>query len=419
MHDPAPEQQPLGASREGALRAIDRLASFRLTYAAIFLFLILYVFTVKGVEAVLDRHFRIRVAEAVRVDPREGPITAQIESRLDRSVDGSRWVRVGGVQVTAFVLGADGRTPLYVGGHGLAREVGIDPIGGFERADRLLPASTAVVTSVPHNSLLANAILVAYAAMLIQSLFLWSRTQARREEARLRSAIEARDATAMRAGRIEGELEQVRRQLLEAVPEREGHAQEIRSLEQERARLRAQLESVTQRERELRSVGAQRLEEEHQALEELLDEALVDLEHKDEEIRNLQSRLKKASRPAPTSSRSREATQLGRRLRTLYKNLEIDDRAIQDLVALGDETMKLKAEESLKRLSEETESALVRRKVGGLPPHLSIFELGFGGKGRIYYTGGRQRRHRILTVGAKNTQKQDLDYLSRLPRENT
>jgi hypothetical protein len=43
--------------------------------------------------------------------------------------------------------------------------------------------------------------------------------------------------------------------------------------------------------------------------------------------------------------------------------------------------------------------------------------LGFAGKGRIYYTVGRQRRFRVLAVGAKNSQKTDLEYLSRLPRE--
>ena len=69
------------------------------------------------------------------------------------------------------------------------------------------------------------------------------------------------------------------------------------------------------------------------------------------------------------------------------------------------------------RLSDDSDHAAVRRKVGGLPPHLSIFELGFAGKGRIYFTQGRQRRFRVLSVGAKNTQKTDLEYLSRLPRE--
>ena len=65
--------------------------------------------------------------------------------------------------------------------------------------------------------------------------------------------------------------------------------------------------------------------------------------------------------------------------------------------------------------TDEPDTAAVRRKVGGLPPHLSIFELGFAGKGRIYYTKGEVRRFRVLAVGAKNSQKADLEYLSRLP----
>ena len=84
---------------------------------------------------------------------------------------------------------------------------------------------------------------------------------------------------------------------------------------------------------------------------------------------------------------------------------------------LKDETLKLRAEEMLKRLSDDADHTAVRRKVGGLPPHLSIFELGFAGGGRIYYTKGRVRRHRVLSLGDKASQKRDLEYLSRLPKE--
>jgi hypothetical protein len=41
--------------------------------------------------------------------------------------------------------------------------------------------------------------------------------------------------------------------------------------------------------------------------------------------------------------------------------------------------------------------------------------MGFAGKGRIYYTRGAGTNFRVLAVGAKNTQKVDLEYLSRLP----
>ena len=98
----------------------------------------------------------------------------------------------------------------------------------------------------------------------------------------------------------------------------------------------------------------------------------------------------------------------------LYKNVEVDDRAVSDLAALGDATLRLRAEEGIKRLSDESEHAAVRRKVGGLPPQLAIFELGFAGKGRIYYTKGRQHRFRILAIGGKASQKADMEYLSRL-----
>ena len=171
---------------------------------------------------------------------------------------------------------------------------------------------------------------------------------------------------------------------------------------------------MEQREEALRSrtATARELGEERQALEELLEEATRDLSQKDEEIRRLQKQVRRTSR-----GNSKEAELLARRLRTLYKNLEVDDHAIQGILALGDESLKLRAEEALKKLSDEPESAGVRRKVGGLPPHLTIFEQGFAGKGRIYTTQGRTRRFRVLAVGAKNTQRTDLEYLSRLPRE--
>ncbi|MCP5040016.1 MAG: hypothetical protein GY944_03235, partial [bacterium] len=49
-----------------------------------------------------------------------------------------------------------------------------------------------------------------------------------------------------------------------------------------------------------------------------------------------------------------------------------------------------------------------------LPPHLTIFEMGFAGKGRLYYTKGSQRRLRVLNVGAKNTQNAAIEYLRKL-----
>jgi predicted nuclease with TOPRIM domain len=317
--------------------------------------------------------------------------------------------------VLPLVLGADGLTVLFAGD----RPVLLPPLAGDDAEASLLPATVDVDVTVPLSSVAANAILVVYAGLLVTILFLYTRTLTRREEIRLGEVMAARDAIAGRASEIETELETVRDRLARIEPEQEVSAEEIRALEEERARLIEMLADLERREEGLRARSSriQGLEEERRTLEEFLDEAVRELGQKDDEIRSLERRIKKARRSSAVRESAREVETLARRLRTLYKNLEFDERAVADLVRYRDEAMKLKAEEVLKRLSDEAANVAVRRKVGGLPPHLSIFELGFAGKGRVYYTKGRHRRHRVLAMGAKNTQKTDLEYLSRLSKE--
>ncbi len=397
--------------------SLDRASSFRVMYVAIFTFVLLYVFTVQGAEGFLHRHFNDVIAEAVAVDPAEGSVVVQIRERLHQATQQSPWARVGDVRVAVLVLGADGSF-ISAGGRALPPPTPRTDEAVLSEAERVLPVTAALSVSVPHNALLANAVLVFYGVLLVTGLFFYNRVLARREAKRMAEAVALRDAAAERARSIDREIASVRQRLMTLEPAEHEHADEIRALRAEREALQQKLGALIEREDELRGRAAQAIEldQERQALEELLDEAQRDLNNKDDEIQQLQRRLKRASKEAGEAVRSRQVESLTRRLRTLYKNVEIDDRALQDLVGLRDEIMKLRAEESIQRLSAEAENAGVRRKVGGLPPHLSIFELGFAGKGRIYYSRGRQRRFRVLTIGAKNTQKTDLEYLSRLAR---
>ena len=108
------------AGPEGDRRApgtgLERLASLRFTYFAIALFMLAYLASIDGVERSLLASFRTGVERATRVNPADGPIVTQIQNRVSDLVSESRWVRWGGVRVNATVLGADGVTPLYVGG---------------------------------------------------------------------------------------------------------------------------------------------------------------------------------------------------------------------------------------------------------------------------------------------------------------
>jgi predicted nucleic acid-binding Zn-ribbon protein len=391
--------------------ALERLASFRFAYLAIFVFLVAYVFSLRGLERGLTRHFARAVAEAAAVDAKRGPVAAQVDARVHALLERSPWIRLGQVRVQPIVIAADGRTLLYAGDGGLPS---LPPSAGDGAA--LLPAFTDVQVAIPYNSLLANAVLIAYAGLLVATLALHTRRLARRELAALRALTAARDEVASRAAGIERELAGVRTRLASALPESEAQQREIASLAEEREALYARLGELEAREDTLRRTGARagELEDERRALEQLLDEASRDLEAKDGEIAELRAQVKQAAKSAARSAKDAES--LGRRFAALYKELEVDERALRDVADLGDESLRLRAEEALKKLSDEPENALVRRKVGGLPPHLAIFELGFAGKGRIYYTKGAARRFRILAVGAKNTQNADLDYLSKLPK---
>jgi len=421
MANSLPQKGSFFPRASGDAGEVDRAGSFRVIYAAIFAFAVLYVFTVEAAGFLLQDHFEEVVAEAVDLDPTAAYATGisnEIRRGIREGVTRSAWIRVGRVRVLAFVYGADGvlihPAPAILPGvyDAATRE-----------ASRVLPASFEVSVSVPHNSLLAVSILLFYAATLLWALYLYTRALARQEERRLESAETARQEAAARAERISEELEAARRKAGEVDPAETPHAEEIRRLRAERLALQDKLGVLARREEELSAKAARSLEldDELHALEELLDESLRDLDQKNTEIEGLRSRVQTAEKQAPGGARGtragREAEQLERRLRTLYKNLEIDDRALADLVALRDQTMQLKAEEALKRLSDEAENAAVRRKVGGLPPGLPCFEMGFAGKGRLYYTHGRARRFRLLCVGAKNTQKPDLEYLSKVVKE--
>jgi hypothetical protein len=403
----SPDAASLPRGGADRLRPLERLASFRFAYLAIFAFLVAYVFTVQGLEELLRRHYQAGVEAAARVDPADGPVAQQVAARVGALLQGSPWIRYGDVRVRPLVLAADGHTLLYAGGYSSVANPNDTSAGP------LLPAIVDVDVSLPHNTVLANSVLLAYAALLISTLVVYTRRLAAREQLELDALAATRDALVERAGAIESELGEVRSRLAEVEPESELQAEEIGSLQRERAELHARLSRLEVREAELRSgtAHAQKLEEERRALEELLEEATRDLDSKESELSQLRSQTRRASKRA-----ARDEELIARRLRTLYKNLEVDDRAVTNLVELGDESSRLRAEEAIKRLCDEADTAMVRRKVGGLPPHLSIFELGFADKGRIYYCAGRTRRFRVLAIGAKNSQKTDLEYLSRLPK---
>jgi DNA repair exonuclease SbcCD ATPase subunit len=382
-----------------------------------------YFMSIGLLEAGLDQEFQARVDRAIIVTNFERPLIQQMKDQIDDAVRDSKWVRIGGLRVTTLVLAQDGYTWLYVDGHGgKVSPAGLAPIDMIAEWMDYLPATAEVTVTLPHNALLSNAVLVMFTLILLQVVYLANRRQTGHESERMNEALAIRERAARRTEEIESELAETRSRLSEIEPIEREHSDEIDALQTEREALQLVLSNLATREEALRGRAERALDlaQEVRALEDLLEEATGDLESKDGEIGRLEQSLKKAARfsDKAANSRTKAAEAIARRFRTLYKSLEVDDRAIDDITSLGDESLRLKAEESVKRLAEEADNVSVRRKVGGLPSYVQVYELGFAGKGRIYYTRGKTRRFRILLVGAKNTQPTDLEYLSRLPKSD-
>jgi hypothetical protein len=88
------------------------------------------------------------------------------------------------------------------------------------------------------------------------------------------------------------------------------------------------------------------------------------------------------------------------------------ERAVEGFNSLTDE-FQLKAEELIHRINEDDSTVSVKRKVFGKGGKMNVLEVDFSYSGRIYYQKDSQAKTRILAIGTKTTQDQDLAYLER------
>ena len=99
-----------------------------------------------------------------------------------------------------------------------------------------------------------------------------------------------------------------------------------------------------------------------------------------------------------------------KRFKTLYKNISIDKKAIIGFLDLT-EDMKIKSEEIIHKLNENPKIVPIKRKVFSKKSRATVQEVIFAYNGRLYFRASKNSRIEILTIGTKNTQTRDLEYL--------
>lgn len=252
----------------------------------------------------------------------------------------------------------------------------------------------SVTVKVDHSTPLANTILAIYISISFLSVSVYyGRFLRRSKKIESEKNKEIRELTAMQNDNSE--------RLATLLRTRQGFEEKYEVLSRELAT-----------EKEKANRNEEDLIDEIEELESKIRETELKQQEKQEEIDLLKERLTELGQnvKARHKKRSRNAGAVEKRFKTLYKNVAMHKRSLKGFMDLGGE-MKIKCEEIIHQLNADPEKVLVKRKVFHKKSRETVFEVIFAYRGRLYYRIIQGNTIEILSVGTKNTQAKDLEFL--------
>ncbi len=193
------------------------------------------------------------------------------------------------------------------------------------------------------------------------------------------------------------------------------HTEKLKSLGQDRKKLISEAKKIKNQmedEKEKASKNEDEMIREIVFLEKEIEANLALRIKQQEEIDSLKEKTNRYTKSLQKKSRQKTKNYLSikKRFDTIYKNLSINERAINGFIGLTDD-MKIKVEEIIHQLNENPKLVLIKRKVFGKKGHETVLEVIFAYKGRLYYRKTKDNKIEVLVIGTKNTQAKDLEFL--------
>jgi hypothetical protein len=254
-----------------------------------------------------------------------------------------------------------------------------------------------LTVQIPRSSFLANSILIFYMVVFTFLLY-WAYRSTVKEAMRLelsnRQALEIANKNLINA----------RQRLQEVVTRERGYQQEI-------GKLKEDLDLASSKVRETEDEALSEMEQLEKSLHEsvaLKEELELEVLRLGEELETIES----AQKTLP-KKRLKQIDTTAKRFKTLYKNLDIQQRAIEGFLNL-DSNLQLRAEELIHNMNDDSSKLTVKRKLFSKKGAAPSFECEFGYKGRIYWRPGPGTKTQILAIGTKNSQTKDLAYIESL-----
>ena len=195
------------------------------------------------------------------------------------------------------------------------------------------------------------------------------------------------------------------------------HQQILEDLKKERQGLFENIKSLNakyQKDKKKLKINEEELFDEIISLEEQLNSFIELKQKKEEEIDELKSQIKNYERRKSSKKIRNEFDFISRRFVALYKNIQINRKAVTGLLNLSEE-QQIKAEECIFLLDSNPEKVTIKRKVfSGKKHKTACLEVLFAYNGRLYFRKNENNNIEILTIGTKNTQTKDMKFLHSL-----
>lgn len=376
--------------------------SFKIFFIAILLPPLLYIFSVQAIEKYLKASFFKKIEEVYIGDTKplfDGTIRIEeaVSDNIRGLIRGNSLFDFWGVTINILVT-SEGKI-LYP-----KEYMEKDPVHENEDFMQRARDNFEVLNSrldlkvdltLPHNTMLSNTILFIYLIMtggLLYAYFLTVNKRAKSDES-------IRDQEIKRLHDAEGE-----------------NLKKLVMLEKEREGLSAKIEMIRSDlsdEKKRASLNEDEMINEIMALEEKLEKNAEISNFQQKEILDLHEKLSQYEKRVEGKKKRKGEELVVKRFKALYKQIDLTDRALDGFIDLTDE-MKIKAEEIIHHLNNDTTQVMVKRKVFNRKSDLTFFEVVFAYKGRLYFQKKKEGKVEILVIGTKNTQTKDLEYLDSL-----
>ena len=383
--------------------------SFSILFLCVFLPPVLYVFSIKGLETIIQKKWTAALETRLISDPEmllRGFVKIQDELKENiRDFLSTRHILKWGVTPQIVVRTKTGRT-LYPdfsaeAGYSIDRDIlqVPSPPDTFQTAQENLKIMEEglilfLTVEIHNNTWLANTVLLFY--ILLFSGILYGTYRSRSRE----------------AGEISQEALQTVFGALQMAEERSREMAGTEAvLQGEIDKLKAALEETGKKVAETEEVALAEME----TLEGKLEESSTLRQKAEQEAARLRQELQEIDSSRKTSSKKqrKKTSTAMKRFRTLYKNLDFHERAIEGFLGLETD-LELRAEELIHNLSIDSSRLIVKRKVFARTGTLPVLESEFAYKGRLYWRQREDGKIEVLAIGTKNSQGKDLGYLESL-----